>query len=142
MGLTGRAYIFWTTVLLTLVQALLTISSIKDANPQSTQPQEQDLAPTATIQTILPTHNNPSSRMTIAVDANLFAYKFAARKNSLTPNSAVFQVAKILLEKLVNVHLVVDHPTDWHPSKRATCEQISTKEKDKIRASIHCDFFC
>ena len=72
-------------------------------------------------------------RPKVAIDANLVAYKHVGRKSPVMPDAAVAIIARSFSEKGIDVVIYCDHPTERHPSKRASCDRQSKREKAGIK---------
>jgi hypothetical protein len=75
----------------------------------------------------------PRRRLKVAIDANLLAHKYLHDRSPFQPDGAVINVARAFSESLIDVHIVCDHPTERHPSKRASCQRRAQYEKKKIQ---------
>jgi hypothetical protein len=78
----------------------------------------------------------PPRRLKVGIDANLLGFKYVNSKKSLEPDEAVWKIAKAFSEKLIDVVIICDHPTNRHSSKRASCRRRANAEKDAIKLIV------
>ena len=114
MGINGTSC-FYKTVPISIHNAKQAIDALRELNsPQNTEDggenQTSALLPGAAMMA--------ARRSGIAIDANCLAYKDLRK-----PAEFVMQVAKHLSCLMFDVHIIADHPTYRHPSKRASFQR-------------------
>jgi hypothetical protein len=55
---------------------------------------------------------------------------------TFSSDQAVMHIAKTLSERHCDVVIGADHPTNRHPSKRATCKRRADAQKDSIKLTV------
>jgi hypothetical protein len=75
-------------------------------------------------------------RLKLCLDANLLGYKYMSERSPFDPIAAVMHIATALSELLIDVVIISDHPTNRHPSKRASCKRKADAEKAAMRLII------
>ena len=78
-------------------------------------------------------HQPRQRRLKGGIDANLLGYKYVHDRSPFAPDSAVAHVAQAFSDSLVDIHIICDHPTERHPSKRASCQRRANREKRAIQ---------
>ena len=71
-------------------------------------------------------------RLKVAIDANLVGYKYVHDRSAFEPDGAVAHIAKAFADRHIDVVVFCDHPTERHPSKRASCKRQAEKERQQI----------
>jgi len=75
-------------------------------------------------------------RLKGAIDANLVGYKYIHDRSPFTPDGAVEHLSRAFSNALVDNRIICDHPTERHPSKRASCQRRAKLEKQAIELIV------
>lgn len=129
MGLQSPHQILWKTVKIPIDLALLVIQNVMSSERARKIEENAASDPSTPEQAQRP-------RPKIGMDANLVAYKHLGGRTGFSPVESVMHIAETLSEKHYNVVIGADHPTNRHPSKRATCKQRADDQKNGIRLAI------
>jgi hypothetical protein len=54
----------------------------------------------------------------------------------LEPDGVIWNIAKALSEKLIDVVIICDHPTKRHSSKRASCKAEEKQRKMRLNSLL------
>ena len=127
MGISGTNKIFWKTIAISFDTAISTIEEmIIISNSENLEACSG--GGRASVRNRRP--------HTVAIDANLIAYRYIGDVSSISPVGSVLKITRAFIEKGWSVIVVADHPTERHPSKRATCQRVGDKKKATIKAKI------
>jgi hypothetical protein len=130
MGVQSPHCVLWKTVRLPVDLALQVIQNIK-AIEFARLTAASDT--TGSLETPLPPLRQ---RLKLLIDANLVGYKHLCSKSTFSSDQAVMHIAKTLSERHCDVVIGADHPTNRHPSKRATCKRRADAQKDSIKLTV------
>ena len=127
MGISGTKNMFWKTTTITFDAAISTIASMIDTSSNSALDASIASGEAAVAK---------REAYTVAVDANLIAYKYIGDGSSISPVGSVLKITRAFNDKGFDVIVVSDNPTKRHHSKRATIQRVSKQKKATIQAKI------
>ena len=134
MGLSGTKIFAWKTVKIPFDVALSSVETMIHSSKSALKGganADQAVANTASADQAV-----TNTSCTVAIDANLIAYKYVTDGSSISPVGAVLIIARAFIQRGWNVIIVCDNPLKRHASKRATIQRVSKQKKATIQAQI------